>query len=171
MRFLTDRLVIRSYTLADAERRHRSITGDPEVMRVSPRGPMADVDATRQGLARLIEHERRRGFSLWALEERASGAYVGECGLLLVELVGPEVEVAYRLARDRWGRGYATEAAGACIARGLGPLGLERIVALTAPDHVASRRVMEKCGMRFVGPSTYYGLDLVKYAKERTPRP
>ncbi len=130
---------------------------------MSPRGASPSVERTREAVERYIAHQRAHGFALWAVDERATGAYVGCCGLTLVEGKGPDVEVAYRFARDRWDRGYATEATRACLAHGLGDLGLERIVAMTTADHAGSRRVMEKSGMRFVGPASFYGLDLVLY--------
>jgi PPOX class probable F420-dependent enzyme len=82
------------------------------------------------------------------------------------------VELAYRFGQEFWGRGYATEAAGACLRYGFERLGLARIIAITSPEHVASRRVMEKNGLSFVGTETYYGREMVKYAVEPpTPRP
>jgi PPOX class probable F420-dependent enzyme len=84
---------------------------------------------------------------------------------------GPEVELAYRFGREFWGRGYATEAAGACLRYGFEQLGLERIIAVTGEDHVASRRVMEKNGLTLVGTESYYGREMVKYAAERPSPP
>lgn len=163
----TERLRIRPFSLDDVEAHHSRIAGDAEVMRVSPRGASPSVERTREAVERYIADQREHGFSLWAVDERDTREYVGCCGLSLVEGRGPDVEVAYRFARDRWGKGYATECTRACLAYGLGELGLPRIVAMTAPDHAASRRVMEKSGMRFVGPATFYGLDLVLYETTR----
>ncbi|MFN2520650.1 MAG: GNAT family N-acetyltransferase [Candidatus Limnocylindria bacterium] len=163
----TERLSIRAFTPDDVQAHHARIAGDADVMRVSPRGASSDIERTREAVERYIAHQRDHGFSLWAVDERGTGEYVGCCGLSLVEGRGPDVEVAYRFARDRWGRGYATEATRACLAYGLGELGLERIVAMTTPDHAASRRVMEKNGMRFVGPARFYQLDLVLYEAAR----
>jgi RimJ/RimL family protein N-acetyltransferase len=80
---------------------------------------------------------------------------------------GPEIEVGYRFLREHWGKGYATEAARASIQFGLGELRLERIVAVTLPTNRASRHVMEKCGMTFVGVMNVYGHAQVKYAIAR----
>ena len=59
----------------------------------------------------------------------------------------PCVEIAWRLARPFWGRGYATEAAAAALAFAFESLRLDQVVAFTTPDNVASRRVMERLGM------------------------
>ena len=80
---------------------------------------------------------------------------------------GPEVEVGYRFLRNHWGNGYATEAARASIRFGFEELELERIVAVTMPTNRASRRVMEKCGLAFVGVMQVYGTAQVKYALSR----
>ena len=162
----TERLLIRPFEPTDAEAMFE-IWGDPVAMRCIPSGAHPDVEASRQRIGRFLEHQTAHGFSLWPVVERASGRVLGDCGLLLVEWTGPEVELAYRFGRAAWGKGYATEAAGACLRYGFDVAGLDEIIAVTQPDHVASRRVMEKNGMRFVGTVRYYGLDLVKYAKTR----
>jgi RimJ/RimL family protein N-acetyltransferase len=80
---------------------------------------------------------------------------------------GEEIEVGYRFLRKHWGNGYATEAARASIQFSLGELRFERIVAVTLRTNRASRRVMEKCGMTFVGVMDVYDHAHVKYAIAR----
>ena len=162
----TERLLIRPFTLADAEE-IQAIWRDPETMRWIPSGPVATVEAARHKIERFMAHQAEHGFSLWTVREKETGRIVGDCGLVLVELKGPEVELAYRFGREFWGRGYATEAAGACLRYGFERLGLERIIAITSPAHVASRRVMEKNGLTYGGMTTYYGRQLVKYVRNR----
>jgi len=89
----------------------------------------------------------------WGVWERATGELVGDCSLFFAEEHG-DWELAYGLRRDRWGRGYATEAAQACVRYGFDELGLERIVADVDPANVASVRVLEKCG--FVAESDVF---------------
>jgi ribosomal-protein-alanine N-acetyltransferase len=163
----TDRLVIRSFTLQDAQALHERVFGDPEAMKFIPRGASPSVDRTRSSVERFIRHERENGFALWAVELKEPAELIGDCGLYLVQGVGPEVEVAYHFGREWWGKGYATEAASACLAYGFRECALTEIIAICFPEHVASRRVMEKSGMRYVGPARYYDLDLVKYVKHR----
>ena len=67
-------------------------------------------------------------------------------------------EVAYRLARTAWGRGIATEAAGALVAHGLHTLGLPRLVAVTYPENQASQRVLDKLGFERRGLTEYKGV-------------
>lgn len=164
----TERLLIRPIRPDDAADLH-AVYSDPAVMRCIPSGTADTLEATHRRIGLLIEHQDVHGFSLWAVVEKASGRVVGDCGLLLVEGRGPEVEVAYRLGRAAWGRGYATEAARASVGFGLDVLGLQRVIAVTVPDHLASRRVMEKIGMVFQGTACFYGRDVVLYARPRRP--
>ncbi len=162
----TERLLIRPFEPADAEAIFET-WGDPEAMRWIPSGAHPDVETSRQRIGRFIEHQERHGFSLWPVIEKATGRILGDCGLILVEWKGPDVELAYRFGRAAWGKGYATEAAGAALRYGFDVASLDEIVAVTHPDHVASRRVMEKNGMRFVGTAHLYGMELVRYAKTK----
>ena len=162
----TARLLIRPFEPSDAEAIFET-WGDPEAMRWIPSGAHPDLETSRQRIGRFTEHQKVHGFSLWPVIEKATGRILGDCGLILVEGTGPEVELAYRVSRAAWGKGYATEAAGACLRYGFDVAGLDTIIAVTHPDHVASRRVMEKNGMRFVGPVHLYGRELVKYARTK----
>lgn len=161
----TRRLLIRSFIPQDAKELHERVFGDEEAMKFIPRGASPSLERTRASVERFMRHEREHGFGLWAVELKESGELIGDCGLYLVQGVGPEVEVAYHFGRDWWGQGYATEAASACLAYGFGECGLSEIIAICFPEHIASRRVMEKSGMRYVGPARYYDLDLVKYVR------
>lgn len=160
----TARLRLRALTAADLRRLHR-IYGDPETMRSigSTGRPSPDVAATRRTLERLIEHDRRHGFGLWAVDERDGEPLVGIAGLLLLGGDGPEVEAAYLVRRDRWGRGYATEALRAVLGVAHGALRLARVVALAYPENDASRRVMEKAGMVADGSVAAYGRQMTRH--------
>ncbi|MFL5935708.1 MAG: GNAT family N-acetyltransferase [Gaiellaceae bacterium] len=81
----------------------------------------------------------------WGVWERGTGELVGDCSLFFAEEHG-EWELAYGIRRDRWGRGYATEAARACVRHGFEMMRLARIVADVDPANPASTRVLEKCG-------------------------
>jgi ribosomal-protein-alanine N-acetyltransferase len=84
------------------------------------------------------------------------------------ENAGSEIDLGYHFARPSWNRGFATEAAVAVLAHGLGPLGLDSIMAVAAPKNIGSRRVMEKAGMRYEGRAEFYGSkDLKKYVAEQ----
>jgi ribosomal-protein-alanine N-acetyltransferase len=163
----TDRLSLRPLVGDDAAALHR-IYGDAETMRyIGASGqPSASVEQTASSIAWFARHQAFHGFSLWAIEERSSRELVGVAGLLYVEGRGPEVEVAYVLRRDRWGRGYATEAARAALDVAFGALGLKRVIALSYPDNAASQRVMTKLGMHPDGSAVAYGREMIRHAVE-----
>jgi ribosomal-protein-alanine N-acetyltransferase len=137
-------------------------------MRFTGAGGPLSLKATAAMIDRWSRHEAAHGFTLWALVERATGELVGDCGLFHLDS-GPEIEVGYRLRRDRWGLGYATEAARASVAHGFEALGLDRVCGITHPANVASQRVLQKCGMRDQGIAFYYGQTVRYFAVERPP--
>jgi RimJ/RimL family protein N-acetyltransferase len=164
------RLVLRPLAIADLGPLHE-VYADREVMRYIGSGDTHSdsVEESERRLVRLIEHQERHGFSLWAITDRESGTVMGDCGLIEYAHTGPEIELGYRLAKAYWGKGYATEAASAWVARGLDELALRRIVAVTHPENLASQRVLEKVGMRFERMTDYEGAQARLYAIEREP--
>lgn len=164
----TDRLVLRPLVADDVQALHR-IYGDAETMAHigRTRRPTADLEATGRVVAWAQRHAELHGFSMWALDERDGEGLVGVVGLMWVEGHGPEVEAAYLVRRDRWGRGYATEALREALRIGHDDLGLERIVALAYPQNAGSRRVMEKAGMRADGRVTAYDHELTRHVSDR----
>jgi len=166
MHLETQRLRIRSFDPADAAAM-LEVFGDPEVRKFLPPFPDPTLESMGKSVARRMAMERDHGHGLWAVEVRETGELIGDCGLMLVEGTGPEVELAYHYKRSAWNHGYGTEAATACLAHGFGPVGLEEIIAICFPENVGSWRVMEKAGMRYEGMARYYGLDLKKYVADR----
>jgi [ribosomal protein S5]-alanine N-acetyltransferase len=161
----TDRLRLRPYRPNDVTPM-RAVFGDPEVMRFSQSGGDKSLEETAARVQKLIDHQTKFGFSLWVVEDRATGAILGDCGLKQLE-DGPEIEVGYRFAKAHWGRGYATEAAAASVEYGFIKLELSRIVAVVDPVNVASCRVIEKIGLPYQHRAHYYGRQLNYYAADR----
>jgi RimJ/RimL family protein N-acetyltransferase len=162
----TERFRLQLLRPQDAEPLQR-LYGDPEAMRyIGADGSTRTPEQTAAGVGRLIDHQQAHGFSLWAVVEREGGEVIGVAGLVLVEMAGPEVEVVYELVRDAWGRGVATEVGRACLDVAFGPLGLDRVVALSYPKNAASVRVMQKIGMRDDGEFEAYGRPMVRYVAE-----
>ena len=159
----TKRLRLRPATLADLNE-WLAVSRDAEAAWWGR--PSSRLEDARANLEKQVANQERHGFSLWAVELGPERTVIGATGLQhLAE--GPEIEVGYRFLREHWGRGYATEAAGAAIRFGFEELGLDRIVAVTLPTNQGSRRVMEKCGLSFVGVVRVYGRTQVKYAVSR----
>ena len=143
----TPRVLLRPWRESDLEP-YAAINADPEVMAHYP----STLDRARSdaGVARLSTHNEQHGFGLWAAELRADGSLLGFCGLQHVPFEAhftPAVEIGWRLRRDAWGHGYATEAARACVEHAFGVLGLDELLAMARPGNTPSLRVMERLGM------------------------
>ena len=126
-----------------------ALNADPQVMEFFPKVlTRAESDAVA---GRIRDHFARHGFGLWAVEAPGAADFVGFVGLAVPSFEAhftPCVEIGWRLAREHWGHGYATEAASAALAFGFGARALDEIVAFTVPANIASRRVMGRLGMR-----------------------
>lgn len=155
----TERLILRRFTLDDLDELVR-LRVDPEVGRYLGEQSREKVE---QRLRFYISHYEPHGFGVWAVILKDTGRMIGWCGLMFLEET-PEVEVGYGVAREYWGQGLMTEAARACLRYGFETAGLERIVAVAMPENLASRRVMEKLGMRYEKMAHHYGHELVYYA-------
>lgn len=159
--FCTARTVLRPFVVDDAPYAHL-VFSDPEVMRFAAGDPDADLPATIQRLERYITIQSEYGFSKWAVWDRESGAYLGDAGLTVIPETG-EVELGYRLGRQHWGRGLATEVARAWLQHALDELSIPRIIAFADPRNRASVRIMEKIGMTFDREDHLAGMKCVVY--------
>lgn len=160
----TPRLRLRAFTEADFPS-YLALVSNPDVMRYLGDGrPLGEIEAWRQ-LATILGHWVMRGFGLWAVEDLASGQFVGRVGLL--EPSGwPGFEVAYTIAPSVWGRGYAREAAGAALHHAQTALDRTDIISIIRPDNVASVRVATALGATRSHSIEFFGApsDIYKYA-------
>jgi ribosomal-protein-alanine N-acetyltransferase len=143
----TERLILRPWHDADREP-FAELNADSEVMRYFP--AMLTSEESDGLIDRITAaFVRQRGWGLWALQERASGRFLGFTGLAAVTFTAsftPAIEVGWRLRRDAWGHGYATE--GARAALDFVRLGLQQVVSFTTSTNRRSRAVMTRLGMR-----------------------
>ena len=139
----TERLVLRQWREADREP-FAALNADPVVMEHFPATmPREASDAFVDfNMATIAE----RGWGFWAVE--ADGAFIGFVGLNEPRF-RPGVEIGWRLARDAWGHGYATEAARAALAFAFDELELDEVISFTTVENRRSRRVMERIGMTY----------------------
>jgi RimJ/RimL family protein N-acetyltransferase len=148
----TERLVLRRFSKDDVDNLVE-LDSDPEVMHFINGGrstPRQEIES--DVLPRFLDfYERFVGYGFWAAVERSTGRFVGWFHFRSTGAAHPdEVEFGYRLRRSAWGQGYATEGSRALIDKGFAEFGVQRVVAFTMVVNVASRRVMEKAGLRFV---------------------
>ena len=147
----TDRMLLRPFRPGDAEALHE-VWSDPAARRFGGDWPTPRTLAdTRRYLEPMLAGQRERGYASWAVLERGSGRLIGDCGVFPEDGRGPELELAYGLAPDVWGRGYATEAAAACLQVAFGDLGAAQVVADVDPANAPSIRVLEKIGFEPAG--------------------
>ncbi|MFF9066421.1 GNAT family N-acetyltransferase [Streptomyces sp. NPDC014891] len=151
------------------------INADPEVMRWIGDGSVRDLEETAEDIERYEEEWDEEGFGIFAVELLASGELIGFAGLSVPEFLPeamPDVEIGWRLGRQYWGQGYASEAAHAVLEFALQDRGLDRVVAITHISNRASENVIGKLGMTseretthpvFDVPLRIYAIDLTEY--------
>jgi RimJ/RimL family protein N-acetyltransferase len=145
----TERLTLRRFTEADGGRLY-DLDSDPEDMRYLSGGAGTPRQVIETEILPLFMtyDERFPGFGIWAAMEKASGGFLGWFSFRpKVEAEPREVVLGFRLRQSAWGRGYATEGARALIRLGFTQLGVQRVLAATYEENLASRRVMEKAGL------------------------
>jgi ribosomal-protein-alanine N-acetyltransferase len=161
----TDRLHFRHLEPGDLDDLY-ALYRDPEIRRYFPDGTQT-YEETKEELEWFLNgHPRHPELGLWATIHKATGRFIGRCGLLPWTLDGQfEVEVAYLLAKEFWGQGLGTEAARGIRDYAFDELGLSRLICLIDRDNQASIRVAMNIGMSFekdivdqFGPALVYAM-------------
>ena len=157
----TERLILDVWQSSDWTA-FRPIAQDPEVMRYITGGVPWTDEQVRRFVDRQVELYAERGFCRWRVLDPASGEPMGFCG---VGIRGQELdpEIGWWLAKRYWGSGFATEAAQCALRDVFERVGLEGVVSIARAGNTASRRVMEKLGMRLECTFENDGLELVRY--------
>jgi RimJ/RimL family protein N-acetyltransferase len=157
----TDRLLLRAFAADDFDA-YAAIMADPIVTRFLGEGrPLSRPDAWRQ-LAMILGHWALRGFGLWAVQERSTGRLLGRIGCQEPEGF-PAFEVAYVLAADAQGRGYAREGAAAALRFAREDLGHRAITSIIRPANTASIRVATSLGAAAAETVDFFGAPSVVY--------
>ena len=158
-RLETERLILREGREADLDPM-AAFYADEELSK--PVGGPLNRDDVWGRMAFNRGHWVLRGFGNWALEEKATGDYVGWCGLWFPEGF-PEREVGWGLMRGKHGRGYATEAATRARTYAYETLGWQTAISLIAQDNSRSIRVAERLGATLERVTQYHGMDFAVY--------
>lgn len=145
----TPRLILRHQVLSDLDDLW-ALYCDPEITRYIPDAPRSREEAQEELEWHMHGHPRNPQLGLWATIHKATGKFIGRCGLLPWEIDGQtEVEVAYTISRAWQGQGLGSEAAQAILNYGFERLSLSRLICLIAPENIPSQKVAERIGMLF----------------------
>lgn len=163
----TERLRIQPFRMEDAVEQHRIVYGDPEVMRYLGDGTTRTIEQVERAFQFFHNHDAQNGYSLWSVQLKDTNQLIGHCGLF--HIPKPDaVEVAYGFGKDFWGKGYATEAARACLRYGFETVKLDEIIGLTYPENQPSQHVLRKIGLIEQGlQDRFYGITMLLFTLKR----
>lgn len=162
----TGRLKLRGFLPGDLEP-FAAMCADPEVIRyASLAGRPLSLQESKSWISRMEDHWQKRNFGMWAVEEKASGKFVGRIGLQKPEGY-PEVEIAWMLARSSWGQGLAYEGGRAALEWGFSELDQKTFISLIFPENSRSIRLAERLGETLVGSIQIQGKTLLQYQISR----
>jgi RimJ/RimL family protein N-acetyltransferase len=162
----TKRLVLRKWTDADCGAL-LEILSNAEVVRHVDDGKPFSPKKTQEFLETMKKSAHENGFCRWKVIEKSSGEIIGSCGFGRVEET-KEIELGYLLAQKHWGKGYATEIAGATLDHGFNKLGFREIIALTDLENTASQKVLEKIGFKVRGLEIIGGEENLVFIKKKS---
>jgi len=160
----TPRLYLRRLRTEDAEDLHL-LNLDPDVIRHTGDGPFGSIEAAADFLERYDQYEKY-SCGRWAVITNDDKKFIGWCGLSYTPELD-EYDIGFRFFKSAWGKGYATESARACIDFGFRNLKLHHIVGRAMKQNVASLKVLEKIGLKFIKPMVFSGHDGLLYRVER----
>lgn len=148
----TKRLILKTTKVADFDEL-LALRSDPEVMKYLGDGTVHTQVQVNHFLNIAIPYQKKHGIGFCMVFEKESGKFIGQAGLfhLGYDDTQPEIEIAYRLHRKYWGKGYATELAKALIHWGFQNLSVNKLIAVTHSNNLASQRVLKKAGLDFTG--------------------
>ena len=164
VRLETDRLILRMIRLEDFEA-YAALSADPEIMKFLGGKTWDRLESWRYMCA-IVGHWYIRGYGIWAVEEKATGRFIGRIGLHYPE-TWPGFELGWTLAREAQGKGYATEAAERCLEYAFVDLDRDHVISLINPLNTASIRVAERIGETVEGKTELLGTEVLIYGIDR----
>lgn len=146
----TERLILRKIEKSDLNDVH-DYASDPEVSRFLLWNPHQSIEFTKLYLKTVSSFYKKGIFYDWGIVDKKSGKLIGTCGFTDIDVKNESAEVGYVLNRNFWGQKIAKEALLRVLEFGFVTLGLNRIEARYLIENERSRRVLEKCGMKYEG--------------------
>ncbi len=160
----TKRLYLRRMTVEDAENAYL-LNLDPEVIQYTGDDSFESIEVAREFLMNY-RHYDEYDFGRWAVIAKDSDEFLGWCGLKYTPELN-EYDIGFRFFKKHWNKGYATEAAHACIELGFNHYKLTNIVGRARKENIGSIRVLEKIGLTYFGNFDFDGNEGVIYAIKR----
>ncbi len=161
----TKRLLLRMFEDGDLDFVYR-LFNDEEVQKYLSPENRRTREQMKITLRNFGKRWQERGFGLWRVSEKRSNKIFGYCGFQYFDET-QDVEILFAFFKDFWGKGFAAEAAKACLKFGFEELQLKKVFAATHPENTASRCVLEKIGMTFEKRNAHYGIDTMTYVISR----
>jgi ribosomal-protein-alanine N-acetyltransferase len=161
----TPRLKMRPFSLEDTPLLY-NILQQREIFKFFPQTENPPLVRVEKIIKVQLRQYEEYGYGTWAVETRNEPNLIGWCGLNYLPETDEE-EVAYLFSQAHQGQGYATESAKLSLEYGFQEMGMKRIICLMHPENIASRKVAEKIGMKFLDRKNYWGLELLRYEKFR----
>lgn len=160
----TERLVLRWFRESDFGE-FLKMSSDPQVMQFLGGKTLTEIEAWKS-MAAFMGHWYFRGYGVWAVEEKSSGKLVGRIGFM--DPAGwPGFELGWTLARDCWGKGYATEGARRALEYAFTEMNRDHVISLIAPENTNSIKVAERLGEKVEGETELLGRNVTIYGIDR----
>jgi len=150
----TKRLYLREFEISDSLLMYQ-LNNDPEVIKYTGNKAFQSVEEAHNFIEKYMDYQKN-GFGRWAVCLKTSNEFLGWCGLKF-DSEKNEVDIGFRFFKNQWGKGYATEAAKACVNFGFSKLKMTKIVGRAYQENKASIEVLKKCNLKF---DKYFFYDL-----------
>lgn len=161
----TERLILKTPELSDFDALF-TLRSDPDVMKYIGDGCIHTKEKVEKFLEMAIPYYEKHGIGFCSVFEKESGDFIGQAGLFNIgyDDTKPDIEIAYRLHKKFWGKGYATELTKALIEWGFRNLSINKLIGVASPENIASQKVLQKSGMDARGKIKWYtGQELFLY--------
>lgn len=155
----TERLILRKFLISDADEFY-SLNSDLEVLKFTGDVPFSSIKEAELFLNNYSDY-KINGFGRWAVILKETNKFLGWCGLKLNE--ENIVDLGFRFFRNEWGKGFATESSIASLNYGFTNLNINEIFGRTSIENIASKRVLEKIGMKFIKMGKFSGISNAVY--------
>ncbi len=159
----SERLYLKEFTDNDLQNLFR-LNSDPDVMKCIGREPETDINVIKENIKKIRKYYvKNSGLGVWGGFEKQSDEFIGFYELAHLDNTD-EIEVGYRLLKQYWNKGYATEMTKELTKYGFNEIGLDKIAGITHHKNIASQRVLEKAGLRYIKDAHFYNTGVMYYS-------